>query len=575
MTPPSPTRPKTELAMVNDATVRDSELPAATAVLYVRVSTKEQAERDGDPEGYSIPAQLEACRRKANAIDATVVEEFVERGESARTVDRPEIQRLLRYVRDNQVTHVIVHKIDRLARNRVDDVAIGVALKAAAVQTRVGQRKHRRDPLRDPAPRDHELHRRVLQPQPRQRSHQRQHPESQVRRHADESPHSATSTSGASRRPRNPHRRHRPRRGTAHGICLRRIRDRGMDTPGAARRSHRTWPRLHPRAQLAPRSRSLSPHFHRLLRNPYYMGIVRYRGVLYAGKHEPLVTPETWQTVQELLAAKTTRARAQAGTPALPQGLRLLRNVRQPPHRQPRNKPLGEPPTSTSCASAANNAGLRAPNARSVSTTPKTPIANHYATVRLTPEASQPKSVTTCSMNSSDSAPKPNSKRGVQTRRLTKLRTERKKAPRRPLRRRHPPRTPQDRTSPHHRRDHLSRAPTRHSRHRRGHRGGQPPQGNRPGPGLRNGLQGRARGAATTVQPSLLHPAARRRRLHRDRRTRRTVRDPALRRHARGGERVCGTRPTVEGRRLRGVRAPRTQTRLRRRDHKCSGQGFE
>ena len=36
-------------------------------------------------------------------------------------------------------------------------------------------------------------------------------------------------------------------------------------------------------------------HIQRLLRHPYYMGIVRYRGVLYPGKHEPLVTPETWQ----------------------------------------------------------------------------------------------------------------------------------------------------------------------------------------------------------------------------------------------------------------------------------------
>jgi site-specific DNA recombinase len=42
----------------------------------------------------------------------------------------------------------------------------------------------------------------------------------------------------------------------------------------------------------------------RLLRHPYYMGIVRYRGVLYPGKHEPLVSPEMWQKVQELLAAR-------------------------------------------------------------------------------------------------------------------------------------------------------------------------------------------------------------------------------------------------------------------------------
>ena len=47
----------------------------------------------------------------------------------------------------------------------------------------------------------------------------------------------------------------------------------------------------------------------RLLRNPYYIGIVRYHGVLYPGKHEPLVDPETWQTVQELLTAKQLRRR--------------------------------------------------------------------------------------------------------------------------------------------------------------------------------------------------------------------------------------------------------------------------
>lgn len=41
-----------------------------------------------------------------------------------------------------------------------------------------------------------------------------------------------------------------------------------------------------------------------LLRHPYYMGLVRYRGVLYPGKHSRLVEPETWQQVQDLLGAK-------------------------------------------------------------------------------------------------------------------------------------------------------------------------------------------------------------------------------------------------------------------------------
>ncbi len=103
----------------------------AQAVIYLRVSTKEQAEKGGEAEGYSIPAQREACKRKAASLGAVVVEEFVDRGESARSADRPELQRMLAYVRDNQVGLAIVHKVDRLARSRADDVAINLALKAA------------------------------------------------------------------------------------------------------------------------------------------------------------------------------------------------------------------------------------------------------------------------------------------------------------------------------------------------------------------------------------------------------------------------------------------------------------
>jgi site-specific DNA recombinase len=45
-------------------------------------------------------------------------------------------------------------------------------------------------------------------------------------------------------------------------------------------------------------------YVHELLHNPYYMGLVRYRGVVYPGRHEPIVESATWYRVQELLAAK-------------------------------------------------------------------------------------------------------------------------------------------------------------------------------------------------------------------------------------------------------------------------------
>ncbi len=103
------------------------------AVSYLRVSTKEQAERGGRDEGFSIPAQREANLRKAREVGAIIVDEFVDAGESARKADRPELMRMIEYVKTHNVAYCIVHKVDRLARNRADDVSIHLALKEAGV----------------------------------------------------------------------------------------------------------------------------------------------------------------------------------------------------------------------------------------------------------------------------------------------------------------------------------------------------------------------------------------------------------------------------------------------------------
>lgn len=105
----------------------------ALAVTYLRVSTKEQAEKGGTDEGFSIPAQRTANTKKADELDALVVEEFVDAGESARKADRPALQSMLEFVARHHITYCIVHKVDRLARNRADDVAIHLALKQAGV----------------------------------------------------------------------------------------------------------------------------------------------------------------------------------------------------------------------------------------------------------------------------------------------------------------------------------------------------------------------------------------------------------------------------------------------------------
>jgi hypothetical protein len=42
--------------------------PIEAAAVYVRVSSTGQLGRDGDEDGYSIPAQVEACEREAISL---------------------------------------------------------------------------------------------------------------------------------------------------------------------------------------------------------------------------------------------------------------------------------------------------------------------------------------------------------------------------------------------------------------------------------------------------------------------------------------------------------------------------
>ncbi|MDR1319902.1 MAG: recombinase family protein [Gracilibacteraceae bacterium] len=111
-------------------------LKPKTAISYVRVSTRRQSERGGgDDEGFSIPAQCDANRRKAASLGAIVIKEFVDKGASARSADRKNLQDMLKYIKENsgRIDYLIIHKIDRLARNRDDDFIINQAVKEAGI----------------------------------------------------------------------------------------------------------------------------------------------------------------------------------------------------------------------------------------------------------------------------------------------------------------------------------------------------------------------------------------------------------------------------------------------------------
>jgi site-specific DNA recombinase len=106
------------------------------AVIYVRVSTTEQAD-----EGNSLATQEKACREYAGKNGYEMVENgvFIERGESAKTTDRTELQKMLLLCaqRKSGITAVIVYKIDRLSRQTADYTQLralfqryGIAIKS-------------------------------------------------------------------------------------------------------------------------------------------------------------------------------------------------------------------------------------------------------------------------------------------------------------------------------------------------------------------------------------------------------------------------------------------------------------
>jgi DNA invertase Pin-like site-specific DNA recombinase len=77
---------------------------------------------------------LPGTRQDRDEEEANLVDEYVDRGESARSADRPALKAMLaRIAEARDVDAVVVHKIDRLARNMEDHVAIRALLRRRGV----------------------------------------------------------------------------------------------------------------------------------------------------------------------------------------------------------------------------------------------------------------------------------------------------------------------------------------------------------------------------------------------------------------------------------------------------------
>ena len=97
------------------------------AFAYARFSSDNQREE-------SIDAQLRAIREYCERQNIEILEEFIDRAKSATTDQRPNFQRMIAAAGTTDVDYVIVHKLDRFARNRFDSAYYRRSLKLNGVR---------------------------------------------------------------------------------------------------------------------------------------------------------------------------------------------------------------------------------------------------------------------------------------------------------------------------------------------------------------------------------------------------------------------------------------------------------
>ncbi len=288
----SPTSPK--------ATAKD---PASSkqAVLYLRVSTTEQARRGGEAEGFSIPVQRDTARARAEMLGAVVVEEFVDAGKSATTMNRDGLRALLEYVEAQHPAYVIVYKLDRLSRNLANGISIRRAISAAGCQLISCS-----EPVDDSSP----MGVMVLNMMDNWNEYYSNNLGEEMKGKLIAKIRSGGTIGKAPIGYLN--RVQRVSGVQVHDVVVDEVRgpliawvfeafssgDWSLNsiTEAAQAKGLTTVPTRQMAEKPIPRS-TLA----RLLRNPYYMGLLRWKGAIYPGGHQALVTKDIFDRVQSIL----------------------------------------------------------------------------------------------------------------------------------------------------------------------------------------------------------------------------------------------------------------------------------
>ncbi len=281
-----------------------------SAVLYLRVSTQRQLHTatDIDPDGNSIATQREATIKRAKRLKVPIIQEFVEPGQSAQSIaKRPVFRELLHYVEEHpDVGFVIIYMRSRVFRNQTDAAitkrilaSMDVKLVSAKEEFGEGYMADAMEAITD-----------IMN-------------EVQVRQSGEDIRnkmlHKAKSggTTGRAklgylnvRKDVDGHLVNSidldPKRAPlvtwafeqyATGeYSLTRLQQELADQGLTTRRTTRWEEKAVSRSKLGS-----------VLRDPYYLGMVTYKGQVYPGRHEALVSPELFERVQRVIDARMRR----------------------------------------------------------------------------------------------------------------------------------------------------------------------------------------------------------------------------------------------------------------------------
>jgi len=251
-------------------------------VIYARVSTKEQQE-----EGYSIPAQLRAIRSFCEKEALEPVAEFVEAASAGRA-GRREFGRMLDYLREHADVRVVVaHKLDRLYRNFSDQVRLEeeVGVRARYVLGDVTDTPQG-ELLRDIQLSTSKFYLGNLR--------------EEVKKGMDEK----VAQGGLPGRAPVGYRNDRLTRSVVvDPIPARHVAWAFSRYASGTVSLSKLAEQLHERGFRSVYGGKVGVSaLHKILRNPFYRGDVRYRGRIFPGNHEPLVTRELFQAVQDRLS---------------------------------------------------------------------------------------------------------------------------------------------------------------------------------------------------------------------------------------------------------------------------------